>query len=82
MVHREVDKGTAIRYIATHLGVDADRVMAIGDAPNDVGMIRWAGLGIAVENGWPEVRQAADVVISSNNDDGVAEALDRYILRA
>ena len=82
VVHRNVDKAEAIRYIATNLGLEAKRVMAIGDAPNDVGMIRWAGLGLAVGNAWPEVRQAADEIINSNNDDGVAEALDRYILRA
>ena len=81
VVHRHVDKAEALRYISKKLGLGANHVMAIGDAPNDMGMIRWARLGLAVENAWPEVRQAADVVIGSNNDDGVADALDRYVLR-
>ena len=80
VVHPSVNKGLAVKSVATGYGIATDRVMAIGDAPNDVEMIRWAGLGVAVKNGWPEARQAADVVVASNDDQGVADALWRYIL--
>jgi hypothetical protein len=54
--------------------------MAIGDAPNDVGMLQWAGLGAAMENGWDAARQVADVIVPSNDDEGVDFALKRYVL--
>jgi len=82
VVHHEVDKATAIDHIASGMGIGANKVMAIGDAPNDVDMLRWAGLGIAMENAWPEARLAADRVIGSNDHDGVAEILDRFVLQA
>ncbi len=80
VLHPRVDKGTAVAMLAQHLGVPRRQVMAIGDAPNDLGMIRWAGLGVAVENAWPSVRVAADVMVPSNDRDGVATALERFVL--
>lgn len=80
VMHRDVDKANALQRIALALGIGPEQVMAIGDAPNDIGMICWAGLGVAVANGWSETRQAADVIVSTNDQDGVAEALDRYVL--
>ena len=82
VIDRRVDKGHAVEMIASRLGVNREDVMAIGDAPNDVGMIRWAGLGIAVTNAWPEAIEAADTVVESNDDHGVASALQRYVLGA
>lgn len=81
VIHPEVNKGVALARVAEAYGVPRDRVMAIGDAPNDVGMLQWAGLGVAVGNAWPAVRDAADVTVSSNDDDGVAEAFQRFALR-
>ncbi len=75
-----VDKGIALARIAHDYGVPAERVAAIGDAPNDVGMLRWAGLGIAVENAWPQARDAADVIVPGNDADGVAVAMEQYVL--
>jgi Cof subfamily protein (haloacid dehalogenase superfamily) len=82
VVHRRVDKGRALRRIARQYGIPRAQVMAIGDAPNDAGMLRWAGLGVAVDNAWPAARQAADVITPANDADGVAEALKRYVLDA
>ena len=81
LVHREVDKASAVRWIAERKGVPPERVMAIGDAPNDAGMLRWAGLGVAVENAWPQTLAAADAVAPSNDAEGVCAALERFILR-
>jgi len=80
IVHRRVEKARALKRIARAYRIPAKRVMTIGDAPNDVGMLKWAGLGIAVENAWPRCREAADAMTTANDDDGVAEALHRYIL--
>jgi Cof subfamily protein (haloacid dehalogenase superfamily) len=73
-----VDKGKGLAFAAEHYGVPRERVMAIGDAPNDTPMIRWAGLGLAVSNGWPEVRRAAQFIVASNEEDGVAAAIRAY----
>ncbi len=81
-MHHGVDKAVALAHIAKTYGVDRKHVMAIGDAPNDMNMIRWAGLGVAMANGWPEVIKAADVVAPSNDDNGVAAALKKYVLDA
>jgi hypothetical protein len=54
--------------------------MAIGDAPNDVSMLRWAGLGVAVDNAWDATRAAADVIVPSNDEDGVVHAIRQYVL--
>ena len=80
LVHREVDKAAAVRWIADRRGIAADEVMAIGDAPNDAGMLRWAGLGVAMENAWPQALAAADAVAPSNDAEGVTAALERFVL--
>ena len=58
------------------------RTMAIGDAPNDVGMIRAAALGVAMGNAWSQVKDAADVIAPTNENDGVAWALRQFVLDA
>lgn len=77
-----VDKGHALARLAQHYGVAQENVMAMGDAPNDIGMIRWAGLGVAMANAWPEVLAAADVVVGPNDLDGVGQAIREFILDA
>ena len=54
-------------------------MIAFGDAPNDLAMLRWDGRGVAVANAHPEVLQAVDVVAPSNQDDGVARTLERLL---
>jgi Cof subfamily protein (haloacid dehalogenase superfamily) len=73
-------KGTGLRRLLDELGIDPARVMAIGDGENDVEMLRLAGIGVAVGNAMPVAKAAADVVVGSNNDDGVAEAIERFVL--
>lgn len=80
LVHRDVDKAAAVRWIAQRQGVSSEAVMAIGDAPNDAGMLRWARLGVAVDNAWPEALAAADTVAPSNDAEGVTAALERFVL--
>jgi len=79
VVRAGVDKATALAKVAALYGVRRQCVMAIGDAPNDVGMLGWAGLGVALQNAWGEVRQAAHFTCASNDNGGVAEAMRRYV---
>jgi len=77
----EADKGTALAYVARTLGIPAADVMAMGDAANDLGMIRFAGWGVAMANGTDEVRAAARIVSDATHaDDGVAEIIERWVL--
>ena len=75
-----IDKGESLAWLAARDGITPGRVLAIGDAPNDAAMLQWAGLGIAVSSGWPEAIAAADVTVPGNDKDGVAVALQQYIL--
>jgi Cof subfamily protein (haloacid dehalogenase superfamily) len=74
---RGVDKATGVGRLAAHLGVEREAVVAFGDMPNDVPLLSWAGLGVAVANAHREVRAVADEVTASNDEDGVAVVLDR-----
>ncbi len=73
-------KATALEWLAAHFGLELSETLVIGDGPNDVDMLRAAGLGVAMGNATPEVKAAADIVVGSNQEDGVAEALERFIL--
>lgn len=56
------------------------QVMALGDGENDLEMIRMAGLGVAMANGAAQTKEVADEVVSSNDADGIAEAIQKFIL--
>ncbi|TCP21878.1 hypothetical protein EV207_13920 [Scopulibacillus darangshiensis] len=74
-----ISKESGVRMICDHLGIQMGHVMAIGDNLNDLQLIRAAGLGIAMANADEELKQAADAVTASNNRNGVARAIKRYI---
>lgn len=73
-----VSKASALATLAEEHGISADEVVAFGDMPNDVPMLSWAGRGIAVANAHPDALAVADEVTASNDDDGVAQVLDRW----
>ncbi|MCL2646699.1 MAG: Cof-type HAD-IIB family hydrolase [Phycisphaerales bacterium] len=75
-----VSKALALAEVAQQLGVDRSEVMAIGDAPNDMHMLQWAGLSLAPENAWDAVKQMVHAVLPSNDHDCVGVALERYVL--
>jgi len=73
-------KGIALADLGKLFGIDRTKMIAIGDAYNDVCMIKYAGLGIAVGNAPDDIKAEADYVTVSNNDDAVAEVIERFIL--
>lgn len=74
-----VTKGKALASLAKSLQLDANEVMAIGDGGNDVEMIKWAGTGVVVENGNPLAKEVADYITTTNEENGVAHAINRFI---
>jgi len=78
--HVEASKGLALRDLAESLGYCAGEVMAIGDSWNDFDMLEYAGFSVAMENSMPEIKKIAKYVTLNNDDDGVAEAIERWAL--
>ncbi|MFZ3559200.1 HAD family hydrolase [Streptomyces sp. BH055] len=76
---RGVTKATGLSLAAERLGAGAADTIAFGDMPNDVPMFGWAGRGVAVANAHPELKAVADEVTSSNEEDGVAEVVERLL---
>lgn len=75
-----IDKAASIKILAEKLNIQQSEIIAVGNAGNDLTMIEYAGLGVWVDNVTPELRDRANVIVASNNDDGVAEVVQRYIL--
>lgn len=73
-----ITKAAGLATVAERLGVQRATIIAFGDMPNDVPMLRLAGHGVAMGNGHPEARAAADEVTAANSDDGVAQVLERW----
>ncbi|HSI39985.1 MAG TPA: Cof-type HAD-IIB family hydrolase [Xanthobacteraceae bacterium] len=74
------DKGYAVREFARHFGVPLDEVAVIGDMQNDLPMFGVAGLRLAMGNAAPEVKAQADFVTTANDEDGVAHAIEQFVL--
>lgn len=75
---RGVDKAKAIDTAFRKMGYEPSELMAFGDAQNDLSMLKYAGIGVAMGNAVEEVKEAADYITLSNNDDGIAAALTDY----
>lgn len=73
-------KGAALKTVLKDLNIAPQETLAIGDAENDIEMLQLAGIGVAVGNASPKTREAADYVVASHDDDGVGEALERFVL--
>lgn len=79
---KNVHKATGLAKLIDHLGIDQSQVMACGDEANDLSMIEWAGLGVAMQNAVPEVKEVANVVTPMTNDEeAVAWAIEKYVLK-
>ena len=78
IMDNRVSKAVALQKIAAHYGVKQEEVMAIGDAPNDVGMLQFAGVAVAMANAHNVVKEVAHWIAPSNDEHGVHVALQRY----
>lgn len=79
VIPRVINKGQGIRDICKVLNIDTAQVISFGDAENDIPMLRAAGMGVAMGNAAEPVKAAADMVTLSNNDDGIAAALEKLL---
>lgn len=81
-MHKEGTKGHALRFMAKHLGCTMDQTIAMGDAWNDNEMITAAGLGVAMGNAIDSLKEIADYVTFSNNEEGVRHVIEKFVLNA
>ena len=76
-----IEKASALEKLGNELSVNRDEIIACGDGLNDIPMLEYAGFSVAMDNAYKEVKECADAVVSSNLDDGVAEAIKKFILQ-
>ncbi len=76
-----VNKGEALKLLASRLAIPLERILAIGDSRNDISMFEVAGMAVAMGNATVEVKAAADLIVPSNDEDGVAWALRKLVLK-
>ena len=74
-----VDKAKALSTVLPSLGIAREELIAFGDGHNDLSMLQYAGIGVAMENAVPQLKAAADEVTLSNDNDGIAAALSRHV---
>ena len=80
IIRHGIDTGTGLDHLCEYFNIRADNVMAIGNSPNDRGMLERAGFSVAVGNAEAEIKSLADYVTASNNDDGVAAVIEKFVL--
>ena len=78
-LNKASSKGTGVKALIDHLGIKQEEVICIGDAGNDLDMIQFAGLGVAMGNAFAEVKEAADYITKGNEEDGVAHVIEKFI---
>jgi hypothetical protein len=78
---KEVDKGKGLAMLAEKLGLAREEIMGIGDQENDLAMVEYAGLGVAMGNATEEVKHAAQFVTKTNDEYGVAYAIEKFVLK-
>lgn len=75
-----IDKATSIEVLINKLKISRDNTIACGDGYNDVSMVRYAGVGVAMENAVAAVKNVADYITASNNEDGIAKVIEKFVL--
>ena len=73
-----INKWTAIENLRNILNIGIDEIMAIGDNVNDLKMIEEAGIGVVMENAWDDIKEKADYITKSNEEDGVLYAIEKF----
>lgn len=80
LVPKGIDKAQSLAVLLKEIGMTKDEMIAVGDGFNDLSMIKYAGLGVAMANAQPVVRENADYITLSNDEDGVAAVVEKFIL--
>ncbi|OFI05072.1 sugar phosphatase YidA [Clostridium acetireducens DSM 10703] len=80
IMNKGVSKGNAVKILSSYYNLHKDNIICIGDSENDLSMLEYAGLGIAMKNGEDYVKENADYITDTNNNDGVAKAIEKFIL--
>ena len=80
ILNKESNKGNGVAMLADYLGIKQEEVICVGDAGNDVHMLTYAGLGVAMGNAFDDIKEIADFITHSNQDDGVAHVIEKFIL--
>jgi len=75
-----VNKASALKKVCNKIGITMDQVLACGDSLNDIKMIQEAGVGVAVGNAQTAIKKVADYVTDTNDNDGVAKAIEKFVL--
>ena len=78
---RGVSKASGLAQLTEKLGISPEEVMAIGDGDNDIEMLQWAGLAIAMKNATPALLHVADDITDSHNESGLARAIEKHLLK-
>ncbi len=81
VTNKGVTKGNAVKILANYYEIKSEQVICIGDSENDLSMIKYAGLGIAMGNADESVKEAAKYITDTNNCDGVAKAIEKFVLK-
>jgi Cof subfamily protein (haloacid dehalogenase superfamily) len=79
-VDKNISKATAMEKIGEHFGIKREEMIAIGDGFNDLAMIEYAGLGVAMGNAPQAIKDRANYVTLSNDEDGIAHVLDKFVM--
>ena len=77
---RGIDKAKTLERVIGPIGISQSNTICCGDAFNDISMVKYAGVGVAMGNAKPEVKEVADYITASNEEDGIAEVVERFIL--
>jgi hydroxymethylpyrimidine pyrophosphatase-like HAD family hydrolase len=73
------DKAVAVDKLMKYLDIKKEKVICVGDSFNDLTMLRYAGKGVAMGNAQPEVKEAADYIAPSNDEDGIVEVIRKFM---
>lgn len=79
-LHKDSGKGAAVQALTEHLGLRREQVICIGDQGNDISMMEYAGVGVAMGNAGDEIKAVANYITTSNDQHGVAHVLEKFIL--
>ncbi|WAT00627.1 sugar-phosphatase [Rouxiella chamberiensis] len=80
ILHKSVNKGQGVKKLAEKLGIARESIMTLGDQENDIAMLEYAGLGVAMGNALDSVKAVSQFVTKTNSEDGVAFAIDKFVL--